>query len=157
MTTVLDCFSIKFKIIFSNQCSYKRSWFQIINNCHFLYQTQFRYHTQTSDFHSSVLSSTYSRGHRQWTRRNYSLFFVLTFTTLTKPSSQGYASITWPRGHSPLLAFGSTIDTTSPSFKLCLAWNHFFLTLRRGRNSCLHRFQNCPRSCCTRCHRFLGL
>ena len=87
----------------------------------------------------------------------YSLFLDLTLTTLTSPSSPGYTSITRPRGYLPRLASGSIIITTSPFFKLCLGWNHFFHTLIRGKNSFLHRFQNIFSSCCTRCHFFFGL
>ena len=114
----------------------------------------FSHHSHVLDSpHSTELSSAYSRGHKWCMGRRNSLFFNL---TLTRPSWPGYTSITRLSGHSPRLAFGSTISTTSPSFKLCLGWNHFFLTLRVGRNSLLQRFQNWPRSCCTRCHCFLG-
>ena len=78
-------------------------------------------------------------------------------TKRTSPSLPGLASIMHPRGHSPRLVLGSITSTTSPSFKLCFGWNHFFRTLRLGRNSFLQRFQNCPNSCWTRCHRFRGL
>ena len=87
----------------------------------------------------------------------YSLFLDLTRTTLTSPSSPGYTFITRPRGYSPRLASGSIIIITSPFFKLCLGWNHFFLMLICGKNSFLHRFQNIFKGCCTRCHLFFGL
>ena len=118
---------------------------------------RFSHHSHVLDSpHSTGLSSAYSRGHKRCTGRRNSLFFDLTRTTLTRPSWPGYTSITRPSGHSPRLAFGFTISTTSASFKLCLGRNHFLLTVRVGSNSLLQRFQNWPRSCCTRCHCFLG-
>ena len=107
----IDCYKLllnkfKIQIILSNQCSY----------CHFINQTQFRNHSQTfNDFQSSALSSTYSRGCTQ-----VLLLLVFTFTALTRQSSPGYALTPRPRGHSILLALGSTISTTTPFFKLCL-------------------------------------
>ena len=86
--------------------------------------------------------------------------YIPCFLTVLLRLSQDHplpVAVTCPSGHSPGLSPGSAIKTKSPRFKLCLGWNHFFLTFKQGNNSLLHLFQNCCKSCCTRCQRFLGL
>jgi hypothetical protein len=98
-----------------------------------------------------------SNGHNLCTGWMYLWSPTRTFTTLMRSSAPRYVSMTRPSGHSPRFAFGSNNMTTSPAASSRLGLNHFLLTLRLGRNSLRHLFQNCVINCWIRRQRFFGL